>query len=403
MVSGMSRLSTEDLGQLTLGRQFPGLVLGGAPAARPSPGPAEAITLLDRLGPVQSQVPRAPFLALAARLPGISYETICTLFESFQLLKTSNLRGTVHTSTRRRFEHLDVVAAATRAAALRRSLQLSAVSPAEVSDEVRRFCADDWRRREDIVSHVRAWLAERESRTSATALEGTFSESLVWGDSGLVRRPKDAAWEKRTDRWHRTARPLLAAAGVPARTPTLEQALTELVRDHLMAHGPVTRHDLAFFFGVGLSSVDAARAALGDELVQLSGVDGERYLDLAEPPPSAADDPGVRLLGEFDALLLGFCGANRNRFLDPGGLAQVWAKANGLFKPCVLSGGRIVATWQTRTVRSGTILEVTMLSGHRRLPEDRFGEAFGDVCWALNLIPADVRVTLATRALPLSD
>ena len=399
----MSRLSTEDLRHLTLARQFPGVVARGASAARPRPGPDEAIALLDQLGPVQSQVPRAPFLALAARLPGIGYPTVCALFESFQLLKTSNLRGTVHTSTRRRFEDLDVVASTTRAPALRRALRLSAVTPAEVSDEVRRFCADDWRPRDDIVAHVRAWLAERDSPSSAAALEGTLAESLVWGNSGLVRRPKDGAWEKRTDSWHRTARPLLAAAGVPDRTPTVERALPELVRDHLVAHGPVTRHDLAFFFGVGLTSVDAARAALGDELVQLSGADGERYLDLAEPPPAAAHDPGVRLLGEFDALLLGFCGANRTRFLDGEGLGQVWAKVNGLFKPCVLSDGRIVATWQTRTVRSATILEVTMLRGHRRLPQDRLGDAFGDVCRALDLTPADVRVTLATQALPLSD
>ena len=68
------------------------------------------------------------------------------------------------------------------------------------------------------------------------------------------------------------------------RSPTPDAALAELVRVHLGAYGPLTRADLAFFFGARLGDVDAAVAALGDEVTRLIGPDDQPMLDLAEPP-----------------------------------------------------------------------------------------------------------------------
>src|SRR5215203_163973 len=90
----MRRLTADELRRRTLQRQFPSID-GRQPEA--------VLELFNRLGPIQSQVPRAPFLTVSARLPGVSYETINALFEEHRLLKTSNLRGTVHTSTQEQF------------------------------------------------------------------------------------------------------------------------------------------------------------------------------------------------------------------------------------------------------------------------------------------------------------
>jgi hypothetical protein len=261
------------------------------------------------------------------------------------------------------------------------------MSPAEVTREVERFCAERWRSRDEIVAHLRGWLGAHESPDSAARLAGTFAESLAWGHSGLVRRPKDQAWERRTDVFRRTAASLAPELDVV--TPA--QALVDLVRTHLRAYGPVTRHDLAFFFGVRLGQVDAALATLGDEVVRLHGPKSVRYLDLAEPAPGGAEDPGLKLLPEFDGLLLGFCGANRTRFVDPEGLAKLWSKSNGLFNPFVLHEGRIVATWRTVTTGRSTTLDVTML-GRGHLPEDLFAGAVMDVETALNLRVTDVHI-----------
>lgn len=378
----VAALTAEDLRLSTLRRQFPRIAGCGSGAV---------LELFDRLGPVQSQVPRAPFLFAASRLPGVTYATICELFESHLLLKTSNLRGTVHTSGRPAFTLLDAVATPPRLALTRRALGLDADTVQLLDAEVRRLCRDQWRPRAEIVEHARAWLSRRTGPGSTLRLAGTFPESVVWGNSGLIRRPKDHAWERRTDIFHRTA-----AAVVPELTAVgPETALSDLVRGHLAAYGPVTRRDLAFFFGVGLRQVDAAVAALGDEIVPATGPDSVSYLDLADPP-GGSDDPGLRLLADFDGLLLGFEGANRLRFVDADGLSRIWARANGVFTPVVLHDGRLVATWRTVSERSKTRLEVSMLDPGR-LPTELFAGPVAALEAALAVQIGDVTVRRRTE------
>ena len=116
----MRRLTNDQLRRRTLHRQFPAIR---------GRGPAAVVELFQRLGPIQSQVPRAPFLTISSRLPGVSYDTVCALFESHQLLKTSNIRGTVHTSVTEQFAWLDAVARRSRARQLRSVLKLRQITP----------------------------------------------------------------------------------------------------------------------------------------------------------------------------------------------------------------------------------------------------------------------------------
>nr|WP_275588403.1 winged helix DNA-binding domain-containing protein [Microlunatus panaciterrae] len=344
--------------------------------------------MFDRVGPVQSQVPRAPFLAVASRLPGTTYATMTDLFARHRLVKTSNIRGTVHTSTRRQFGWLNAVAARTRANALRSNLRLSRLTVDEVAAQIERFCADDWRPRAEIVAHTLSWVADQEATPDIADLDAPGVHNLIWGHSGLIRRPRDAAWEKRTDIYHRTAAVIL-----PDLQPVdADQAVTELVRLHLGAYGPATRRDLAFFLGEGSTRIDRALERLGDEVVRLSGPGTAPYLDLADPPTGGQVDPGLRLLPEFDGLLLGYHQSGRYRFIDEAHLPQIWAKANGLFSPVVLHEGRLVASWRTLTSGSRTDVEVQMFPGLRRLGEDLFSGPVAALEAILGLHVNDVRV-----------
>ena len=376
----MARLSFDELRTRTLGRQFPDPTGTGA---------EEAYALLARLGPIQSQVPRAPFLTLSSRLPGIDHATITTLFAEHRLLKTSNLRGTVHTSIRAQFGWLDAVARAGRTQQLRQQLRLAAVTPEQVVAEIEAYASPDWRVRADIVAHLVDWLAEHDPAAGRDAQLTTLPASLVWGHSGLVRRPRDEHWEKRTDTLHRTARTFVPDVEPPGFAPSL----AELVRIHLGAYGPATRDDLAYFFGVGLRAADGAVAALGEEVVRLAGPDRVDFLDLAEPPVSGTIDPGLRLLPEFDGLLLGYCGRQRTRFLSTDQLPAVWSKVNGVYAPTVLHDGRIVARWRTVTQGRRTSIEVTMLDPYSPLAEDLFTGPVRAVELALGLTVDDLRVT----------
>lgn len=377
----MARLSHDQLVELTLRRQFP------SPSAAPG---RELRDLFHRLGPIQSQVPRAPFLAAASRLPGTTYHAVCAAFESYQLVKTTNLRGTVHTSTAAQFPLLDAVARGTRAGVITKLLGLTTVRPAELEAEIEAFCADTWQPRDVLCDHLERWLAEREPDFGG--LTTTGHRNVVWGHSGLVRRPKDAAWDKRTDTFHRTA---TAVLGDHNRADP-EQALAESIIRHCSAYGPVHRTDLSFFFGIGLTKIDAAIEALGDRLVRHTGPEREPLVDVAEAPPGGNPDPGCRLLGEFDGLLLGFHGHRRMRFCTEEQLAVIWRKINGLFSPVVLHDQRLIATWRTIARGRRTEVEITMLPGEPARPEDVFADAVADVVTALNL---DL---LAIKVLPFS-
>ncbi|WP_375424182.1 DNA glycosylase AlkZ-like family protein [uncultured Friedmanniella sp.] len=368
----MTRWNAEDLRAATLGRQFP---------ERVGTGPEDVLALFAHLGPVQSQVPRAPFLTASSRAPGGAYPTVRDLFAAYRLVKTSSLRGTVHTTVAGQYAWVDAVARNVRSRTLARELGLTRRTAAQVEAELESYADVGWRSRAELVAHLRSWLVEHESSTSATRLTGTYRENLVWGHSGLLRRPPDERWEKRTDVLHRRASALLP--GLEPVSPAA--ALTELTRVHLRAAGPLTRRDLAWFSGSGLAQVDAAVASLGEEVLRGPGPGEEEYVDLAEPPPVRSSGLGVRLLPEYDALLVGYHQSHRHRFLSPSELDAVWSKVNGQCAPLVLHDDRVVGTWRTVARGRGTEVEVTLLPGHRAPPEDELGAAAGAAAAGLGL------------------
>jgi hypothetical protein len=168
--------------------------------------------------------------------------------------------------------------------------------------------------------------------------------------------------------------------------------LTQLVRVHLGSYGPALREDLAFFFGTGLAAVDDAVRRLGDEVLHGRGPNDEDYLDLAEPPPGGTSDPGLRLLPEYDGLLVGYHGRHRTRFLTEQQLPKVWAKVNGLFSPVVLYDTRLVATWKMITKGRRTDIEVTMLDPHPLLADGLFTDAVAATERVLDLKITDLGV-----------
>jgi hypothetical protein len=125
--------------------------------------------------------------------------------------------------------------------------------------------------------------------------------------------------------------------------------------------------------------------------VRLDGPGDEPYLDLAEPPEGEAPDD-VRLLPEFDALVVGYAGPGRTRFLRAEQLDAVWGRANGLYAPTVLADGRMVATWRVTGAARATRLEVVMLPGERPLTDDELAEPARALGSVLDVTVADVSV-----------
>lgn len=378
MTSPVTRITAEELRRRTLDRQFPALT---------DTSPAGVLELFERLGPIQSQVPRSPFLTAASRLPGTTYEAVREEFEAYELLRSVSIRGTVHTSTRAHFGRLDVISRQSRGRQARALLKLAG-DPSLIGIEAERV-ATDWTQRKVLTAHLVEWLANPASPVrAAVGIGDVAGESVLWGHSGLIRRPPDTRWETRTDTLHRNVRSVLDDLEQPSPADSLVAA----IRSHLRASGPVTREDLAFFFLARLTEVDQALTTLGAEIEPLQGPDGERLHDLVEQPPPGRPPTEPVLLPEFDALLLGYQGKNRTRFLRPDRLNEVWAKANGLFSPVVLAQERLVATWKTVTKGKRVDLEVTMLTGEQPLDEGSLTDAVAATELALGFTVSDLRI-----------
>ena len=255
------------------------------------------------------------------------------------------------------------------------------------------FATGTWRTREELRGHLSSWLAEHETADSVQASRTPGAgRSLAHGHSALIRRPlSGSAWDRQTEPAYRVAADVLAEQA-SSRLDDPAGALVALTRQHLTAFGPANRRDIAWWTGEGLRNVDAALATLAEELTARPGPGGQIYFDLAEIAPDGDGDPGVRLLPEYDALVLGYDPRSRDRFLRPEHVGLVWNQRNGGFSAVVLAEGRIRGSWRLSGTGVERVVEVARFAD-TRLDTADLGDAVAAVETALAVSVTDVRLS----------
>ncbi len=167
---------------------------------------------------------------------------------------------------------------------------------------------------------------------------------------GLLCRGPDLQGEEPTyvllDDW--VQRP---ARSTPAATlqQDPEAALGELARRYLRAHGPASDADFAAWSGLPLRQARRGfqqLAAAGElDTVDAAGTPAATLAGSAPPSdeePPGAGAPHLRLLGHFDAYLLGY--RNRDLVLAPRFANRIQA-GGGIIHPAILLDGRVAGTW----------------------------------------------------------
>lgn len=130
-----------------------------------------------------------------------------------------------------------------------------------------------------------------------------------------------------------------------------DEALAELARRYLVGYGPATVQDFLTWSGLPAADGKKAFALISDEIVDVdaagTAMSASSATDLDAPDtPDAPDALGrcpPRLLGHFDALLLGYRG--RDLVLDPAYGKRIQA-GGGFVRPAVVAGGRVIGTWR---------------------------------------------------------
>ncbi|MFW3172330.1 winged helix DNA-binding domain-containing protein [Geodermatophilus sp. CPCC 206100] len=126
-----------------------------------------------------------------------------------------------------------------------------------------------------------------------------------------------------------------------------EEALAELALRFFTGHGPATVADLARWAGLPVRDVRAGLASVRSCLTALE-VDGREHLMAPETPDllaeHRADAERLHLLPGFDELVLGY--ADRSCTVPPEFAGRIVPGNNGVFRPTVVLGGRVLGTWR---------------------------------------------------------
>ncbi len=379
-----------DLAVATLPRQLP---------AGTAHGRDSVVDLVRRVGPIQSQVARAPFVTASSRLPGTTYADVSAAYESGDLLRGSSLRGTVHTSTLDQHVLLDAVTRRALERVWHNALRLERSTPTQCRAAMESFAAGAWRSPDELRAHLQAWLAEHDSPWAAErARTDGQGRAMAHLHSALVRRPVAGGWERQSEPEYRLAADLFGSQRYPAPVPAHE-ALVRLARQHVTSYGPSSRRDIAWWTGEGLRRVDEALAAFRNELVERPGPNGETYYDLAELADLATCDPdqGLRLLPEFDALVVGYDTRARSRFVDEAHLPWYWSRANGLLSAVVLDGARLRGSWRFDQAAPARRLQVRMFPGEQVLDGFELAQQVRALETVLDITVTEVEVTRAAQ------
>ena len=276
-------------------------------------GAGEAI---ERLVGMQSQVPNAPYVGLFSRVSGFAPDELGGSMESREVVRTSLMRGTLHTVTAR---------------------DCLALWPVMARVATRGFASSPFARRVadagDALAYGRELLAER-PRTLAE-LRRAFAERWPAQDAEalayavrylvpMVQLPPRGVWGRSKQPTWVTVADWLGAE--PAGEGDVDAAL----RRYVAAFGPASVADMRAWSGLtGLRAPDG--------LVRVDDL-----LDLPDAPrPDPATPAPPRFLPEYDNVLVAH--ADRSRIIPPRFRDRV---LHNLGRTWLLVDGFVAAEWR---------------------------------------------------------
>jgi hypothetical protein len=303
-------VNARELGRATLARQ---MLL-----SRESVDVAEAV---GRLGALQAQEARPPFIALWSRVDGFDASDLVDAFAEKTVVRGTLMRGTVHLARTEDLLRWQPVLAPLGVEGLRKVVGArldGADIDAAVSD-VRALFADA---EELSADDVRDWIGEHRPSEDTRAVARIALYSLP-----LVRVPDGGRWgftpkSRFTDSRHWLGRD--ARANAPS-----------LIRAYLAAFGPATVRDAQQFLGGG----DWQEVFDKLELERFG-----KYYDLPDAPRPGEDVVApVRFLPDFDSLMLAH--VDRSRVIADAHRKDLTTK-NLRVRAVVLVDGMVAGFWK---------------------------------------------------------
>lgn len=304
-------------------------------------GAARATTVVDavrRVVGLQGQDPRANRLGVRVRTDGLTAGDVDAALRERVVVRTWAMRGTLHMIAPEDFWWVNSLLGpyfAARGAPRRRQLGLD-------EHTLERAAA----RLEDVLGEPMT-RHELVARLGMDLTGQAPAHLLAWAANvGLVCRGPETDTDEATY--------VLARDWLEEQPPMQkEAALAQLAERYLAGYGPATAEDLAAWSGLPITQARAGLAAIGD-LVETVDLDGRAAL--LSRGAETDDIAPARLLGHFDAYLLGYRG--RHLAVPDADLSMRIHTGGGFVMPTVLVDGLATGTWRSRTTNDTLVVHL---------------------------------------------
>jgi hypothetical protein len=221
-----------------------------------------ATEAVRRLTPLQGQEPRAPYVALAARVAGFDRAALEAEIAAGAIVKTTVMRATLHLVAADEYPAYAQLARQARLRTWRKNYPH--LDEAEVCAELRRWLAEP-RGNDEIRERVHRYRGVPETDYGPLM----FARTLL----PLVQLPPAGMWDAR-----RRPRFVVDERSLPAP----DEAASHVLARYLAAFGPASRRDIAGWAGVPQADFAAALARV--RTVSFRDPRGAELLDLPRQP-----------------------------------------------------------------------------------------------------------------------
>lgn len=308
---------------------------------------------LEHLVGMQAQAPNLPYVGLWSRLEGFNPERLSQLVRTRRAVRLSLMRNTIHLVTVRDAHGLKpLFEPLGERGFLHGSPWGRGIRLAELA-AIKRAGREIMHARPRTVAELSKLLSERFPDHDGVALAYGVRYTVplvftpprgVWGAGGAVTLTTFEAWL--------------------GREPGPSHELEDLVLRYLAAFGPASPADMRAWSGLALRPVFER---LRPRLVTFRSEKDVELFDLPKAPrPAAGTEAPVRLLPDYDNILLGH--ADRTRIMAPGRHLGLFS-SNGIMKGSVLVDGFVRGAWIPSRKGATTTLNVTAFEA----PLDRSG------------------------------
>jgi hypothetical protein len=310
---------------------------------------------IEHLVGLQAQAPFPPYYGLQSRLDGFCPDDLAALITSRRVVRIALMRGTIHLVSARDCLPLRRLLQPVIDRGLRNTFgkQLAGLDAAALTAAGRALVESE----PMTFSRLGQALAGQWPHHPPAALAQGV-RALV----PLVQVPPRAVWGQAGPSRHTSAEQWLDQPSQPSGEPgqVLVLGLADLVTRYLGAFGPATVRDVAAWSG--LTGLKPVMEQLRPALVTFRNEHGAELFDLPTAPRPGDGPAPVRLVAEFDNLVLSH--ADRSRVISAENTKRLYT-INGVIPGAVLIDGFVGGMWRLSRSRDATTLTIEMFGPPR--------------------------------------